>query len=72
MGEVVLYVSGPDSSSGWQFRQKLGCGGSAITCAAWMTNSRCVPLIAARTVDTLEHGLTTHAYGQKMNERLAE
>ena len=72
MGEVVFYVSGPDSSSGWQCSQKLGCGGSAITCAAWMTNSRCVPLIAARTVDTLEHGLTTHAYGQKMNERLAE
>ncbi|CAI7999619.1 hypothetical protein GBAR_LOCUS2753 [Geodia barretti] len=52
MGEVVFYVSGPGSSSGWQCSQKLGCGGSAITCAAWMTNSRIEHSVVGRLQDT--------------------
>ena len=48
MGEVVFYVSGSEGSH-YQCSQTVRCGGSAITCTAWLSNSRCVytPLIAA-------------------------
>ena len=41
MGEVVFYVSGSEGSH-YQCSQTVRCGGSAITCAAWLSNSRCV------------------------------
>ena len=66
IGEVLFYMSGPDNSGSsggcYQLSQKLRCGGSAITCAAWMTHNRsCVPLDSS-PVSLYYKSLTTHAW----------
>ena len=44
VGEVLFYSSGsPGGGGGGELSQRLVCGGSAITCAAWMHSNRYIP-----------------------------